>query len=136
MAPVNLSPDRFHPVHGPQSCRGTDDHSTPEDVLRDRSLSLAEKRALLASWLSDIRAVEHMPSYRQLDNGALVRLDDIYDALRKLDEQPTRWRLTNVPANQRWHRTGVFRRDDDDDDPPPAPAGLGTLAGAPLWQAA
>jgi hypothetical protein len=95
-----------------------------------------KKRAILASWISDARAVENAPSLRQLDSGAFVEVDAILQALDLLDElTPDRrgdckW-LT--PAGRRrsviskWlRRVGPPKGfDDNDDDPPPAPAGFG-----------
>lgn len=89
-------------------------------------MTKGEKRALLASWLSDNRAVEHLHGYRQLDNGALVRLEDICEALRKLAELP-RWSFFPQISTKLLRRAGRKspRDKDDDDDPPPAPAGVG-----------
>jgi hypothetical protein len=68
----------------------------PDGILSDSSMTNAEKRATLASWASDARAPKDGPMLRKLDDGAVIRLKDILQALRKLD---------------------------DDDDPPPSPAG-------------
>ena len=57
----------------------------PDDVVEDNSLTPAGKRAVLASWASDTRAVSNRPALRQLDNGAIVHIDDIMAALRALD---------------------------------------------------
>jgi flagella basal body P-ring formation protein FlgA len=57
----------------------------PSDVMDDPKLTLAEKRAVLASWISDARAVENAPSLRQLDSGAVVEVDAIRQALVLLD---------------------------------------------------
>ena len=37
----------------------------PDDVLRDGTLELNEKRAILSSWASDACAVESIPALRQ-----------------------------------------------------------------------
>ena len=58
----------------------------PEEILGDLTLSKDEKRAVLASWLSDARALPDAPRWRQLDNGAFVDVDDLYAALRVLDD--------------------------------------------------
>ena len=58
----------------------------PEEILGNPTLSKEEKRAVLASWLSDARALPDAPRWRQLDNGALVDVDDLYTALRVLDD--------------------------------------------------
>src|SRR5690349_6463653 len=59
---------------------------SPRDVLQDPSMTVDEKRALLASWASDARAVTDAPALRQLENGAIVFIDDVLDALKQLDE--------------------------------------------------
>jgi hypothetical protein len=76
----------------------------PDDVLNDAALTKTEKRSILAAWASDSRAVHDAPALRQLDNGAIVAIDDIMRALRALD--------------------------DGDDDPPPAAAMRAPTAGA------
>jgi hypothetical protein len=50
----------------------------PEEVLDDQTLTLtlADKRSLLASWASDALGVNDSPSLRQLPSGAVVRVDD------------------------------------------------------------
>jgi hypothetical protein len=58
---------------------------TPQQVLNDADLTLAEKRAVLASWASDACAVEASPDLRQPPNGPVVTYDEIMDALRTLD---------------------------------------------------
>jgi hypothetical protein len=60
----------------------------PLNVVRDPDLTLNEKRAILASWASDVCAVEAMPALRQAPGGPRpVPVDDILDALRALDEE-------------------------------------------------
>lgn len=59
--------------------------SQPAEVLRDLSLTKAQKRAILASWASDARAVVDAPSLRQLDDGTILDIDTILDALKQLD---------------------------------------------------
>ena len=58
----------------------------PDEVLRDGELSIEDKRALLASWVSDAFSMENSPSLRQLQSGAVVRVDDVMEALKSLDE--------------------------------------------------
>ncbi|GGC83007.1 hypothetical protein GCM10010994_46120 [Chelatococcus reniformis] len=105
---------------------------SPLDVVRDPSLSAAEKRAILADWASDARALPNLPTYRQLDNGALLQVRDIMEALNALDcgNEPMpspSWPARRMPgaARARWLQR-LLRRggrgDDDDDDPPPVPA--------------
>jgi hypothetical protein len=97
------------------------------DIVGSKTLSLEEKRAVLASWASDARAVENAPSLRRLDDGTTLEIDLILDGLRQLDSSP---RFTSV-GNKRRSRDRASRlvrlwlarrRDDDDDDPPTAPA--------------
>jgi hypothetical protein len=112
-------------------------YTLPDDVINDPRLTTAEKRALLASWISDARAVENAPSLRRLDSGAIVEIDAIRRALVLLDEL-ARARIGDFkqppPSGRRrsviskWlRRAGPPHRsnDNDDDDPPPAPAGFG-----------
>ena len=58
----------------------------PRDVVADPALSLAEKRAILASWASDASAIASCPALRA-PNGlkAPVNIDDILQALCALD---------------------------------------------------
>ncbi len=61
--------------------------SHPVDVVRDRDLTLYEKRAILSSWASDACAIEAAPELRINASGNVVRWDDIMDALRTLDQE-------------------------------------------------
>jgi hypothetical protein len=61
----------------------------PEEVLAHSGLTVAEKRAILASWASDAHAVEDMPWLRQLECGARVSLSEVLSALRSLDSGET-----------------------------------------------
>ncbi|MGU3466795.1 hypothetical protein ACLBXO_18265 [Methylobacterium sp. C33D] len=60
----------------------------PREVLRYPGLSRAEKRAILASWASDARAVESCPTLRCLPGcrAEPVPLGTILEALQALDE--------------------------------------------------
>lgn len=126
--------------HGLQNGRAT--RSTvfthPDQVVNDRKLTHAEKREILASWASDTRAVIDQPALRQLDSGALVWVEEIFQALRSLDraelgldragsENTVALRQNSGHRNRREppvQRNGRFRWDspDDDNDPPPCPA--------------
>ncbi len=58
----------------------------PRDVVADPDLSLAEKRAILASWASDASAIASCPALRAPDGlKAPVHIDDILEALSALD---------------------------------------------------
>src|SRR5690349_17028864 len=59
----------------------------PMDVVRDKDLTLNEKRAILASWASDACAIEAAPDLRVNSSRSVVRWDDIMDALRTLDKE-------------------------------------------------
>jgi hypothetical protein len=63
------------------------------EILDDPKLTIADKRSILASWISDAHAVEDTPALRQIDNGVLVSVDEILLALKTLDlddESPLR----------------------------------------------
>lgn len=71
----------------------------PTDVVDDPDLSLAEKKAILASWASDACAVECRPGYRHPP--ALpepVSFDAIMSALQALD------RRRGWDAHRPWQR--------------------------------
>ena len=60
--------------------------SHPREVVADPNLSLAEKRAILASWASDASAIASCPALRSPDGlRAPVHIDEILEALRALD---------------------------------------------------
>jgi hypothetical protein len=61
----------------------------PRDVLADALLSVAEKRAILASWASDASAIASCPSMRAPAGlKTPVTIDEILEALCKLDGGP------------------------------------------------
>jgi hypothetical protein len=58
----------------------------PRDVVSHPDLTLAEKRAILASWASDASAIASCPALRAPDGlKAPVHIDDILAALCALD---------------------------------------------------
>jgi hypothetical protein len=57
----------------------------PSEVVQDPDLTLAEKRAILASWASDACAVQAVPALRRAPGSPAIRFDDIMDALRRLE---------------------------------------------------
>jgi hypothetical protein len=62
----------------------------PSEVVDDPDLTLAEKRAILASWASDAQAARDGPALRQIPTtGRIVPIDDILAALRSLDRHPS-----------------------------------------------
>ena len=98
----------------------------PADVLVDKTLSKADKRAILASWASDARAVEDAPALRQLDDHSLVDIDQILEALKRLDDieetTPVAMKRPDRHRVIRWRPRRWIGHRDDDDDPPPCPA--------------
>ncbi|MBB3565857.1 hypothetical protein FHX06_007231 [Rhizobium sp. BK512] len=59
----------------------------PSDVLHNEHISKGEKRAILASWASDIFSVESIPALRLYPGtNKAVSYDDIIDALKILDK--------------------------------------------------
>ena len=61
-------------------------YTHPDDVTSNPKLTAAEKRAVLASWVSDARTVDNAPSLRRLYSDAIVEVDAILRALAALDE--------------------------------------------------
>src|SRR3569623_60447 len=107
--------------------------TAPLDVVQDPDMSIEAKRSLLASWASDARAVPNCPALRRLDDGNLVLIDDVLNALKLLDGKkraaPVDRRDAEVGPGSRGHWSRLARRwrrniDDDDDDPPAAPANV------------
>jgi len=61
----------------------------PKDVVMHPSLTLAEKRAILASWASDASAIASCPALRAPEGlNAPVSIDAILEALCELDGGP------------------------------------------------
>ncbi|HEY7242370.1 MAG TPA: hypothetical protein VH678_00625 [Xanthobacteraceae bacterium] len=84
----------------------------PMKVVNDPDLTLAEKRAILASWASGGCVVEAAPALRRATGAEKpVELDDVMDALRMLDRE-----LKPIPHYRRvleHRRPGVFGRKHD-----------------------
>lgn len=58
----------------------------PADILNVPSLSIDDKRAILAAWASDYYAVDSKPALRQIPGLAEpVTIDEVQWALRELD---------------------------------------------------
>jgi hypothetical protein len=77
----------------------------PSDVVRDPTLTLVEKRAVLSSWASDACAIESMPALRQMPGSdSVVRFDDVIDALQALDEKRHR---SEQPRDRRFAAAGM-----------------------------
>src|SRR5579864_5521302 len=61
----------------------------PRDVVADQTISIGEKRAILASWASDAAAVASNPALRELPGSRrAVTIDEILEALSALDPGP------------------------------------------------
>jgi hypothetical protein len=64
-------------------------YDRPREVLRDTTLSIAEKHAILASWASDAAAVASNPAFRELPGShRMVSIEEVLEALRELDDGP------------------------------------------------
>ncbi|MEF0943093.1 hypothetical protein [Rhizobium sp. BR 362] len=58
----------------------------PREVLTNENISKDEKRAILASWASDISAIESIPALRRYPGmSEIVSYDEILAALKALD---------------------------------------------------
>jgi len=132
---VGISPQQ------PEQITGAPDHALwtvthPDEIVDHPSMSDAEKRAALASWASDMHAVEGVPALRRLESGAIVQVDEILSALRRLDATTAGEALAGRKPHTAQPRRGTLlasrrrgyfvrsRRRDDDDDPPPSAAAL------------
>ena len=86
----------------------------PMDVVNDPDLTLNEKRAILASWASDACAIEAAPALRSPPGAAVVRFDDVMDALKELDRQSGGAKSQPHYRRVLRHRIpGVFGREDN-----------------------
>jgi hypothetical protein len=64
-------------------------YAHPRHVVADPTISLAEKRAILASWASDAAAVPSNPALRTLPGSyRKVTIDEVLTALSELDSEP------------------------------------------------
>jgi hypothetical protein len=74
----------------------------PHEVLAHPGLSLAEKRAILASWASDARSVESHPALRCLSGckAEPVPVDEVLDALQALDGEKVLWTRNEAPRKR------------------------------------
>ncbi len=60
----------------------------PRDIVADTTISIATKRAILASWASDAASVTSNPALRELQGCQIVTIDEILEALSALDDEP------------------------------------------------
>lgn len=87
----------------------------PRDVLRDRSLSLDEKRALLSSWASDASAIASCPSVRAPAGlRSPVSIDEILEAICALDREGETLRTPSGPPHNRKPNSDLAREFDVD----------------------
>jgi hypothetical protein len=74
------------PAASPMRRRGCR-HQSIDDVLSDATLDAMQKRAILASWASDLWAIESCPWLREVPGVKNpLRVSDIFAALRTLDD--------------------------------------------------
>jgi hypothetical protein len=79
----------------------------PRDVVADPTLSIGEKRAILASWASDAASVASNPALRELPgSGKTVTIDEVLEALATLDHHPK-----GPPGGKPVRRRSVSRTD-------------------------
>jgi len=113
----------------------------PDEVVSGFRLTRAEKREILASWASNVRAVPDAPALRQLDNGAIVRVHNALRALKSLNNGESPEHTTFDPfrtfAGLRirfpTRLKSVLRRSwPDDDASSPCPAMIVGPLGGPL----
>jgi len=72
-------------------------YDSPRAILADRSLDDSKRRELLAEWLSDICAVESMPTLRRAPfSTRAVAFEEIMDALITLDMRHQCWRAPHA----------------------------------------
>jgi hypothetical protein len=70
----------------------------PRDVVAHPTISIGEKRAILASWASDAAAVASNPALRELPGSHPVTIDEILEALSVLDPRPPKGPPGGKPA--------------------------------------
>ena len=89
----------------------------PRDVLANTSLSVSEKRAILASWASDASAIASCPALRAPAGlKAPVTIDEILEALCELDGgPPIRRAASRTACVQRRGPWRLSRRDTMDE---------------------
>src|SRR6202021_3207494 len=87
MRPTTAFDDNVFDMNAPLPPGTVFDH--PKDVVADPSLSVSEKRAILASWASDASAIASCPALRAPEGlKAPVTIDEILEALCDLDGGP------------------------------------------------
>jgi hypothetical protein len=91
--PTGLRPEPLPPGLSPREIPVATSRmfAHPQDVVTAPDLSREEKRAVLASWASDVWTVESAPGLRHCPGLAdrTVPVDVVLDALRSLDPEAT-----------------------------------------------
>ncbi|WP_459465284.1 hypothetical protein [Rhizobium sp. No.120] len=83
----------------------------PRDVLSAEHITKDHKRAILASWASDIFAIESMPGFRRFPGADhVVSYDDIIAALKSLDDGQDMISLRPVEADKLRRQRSRLRR--------------------------
>jgi hypothetical protein len=83
----------------------------PRDVLAADGIGDEEKRAILASWASDVFAVESIPALRLYPGTEkAVSYDEIIEALKTLDKGDARTGVHGSPASLNARRATYRRR--------------------------
>lgn len=74
----------------------------PDQVVVEPALTEAEKRQLLAAWISDACSVENRPGLRRWVNGAVAKVEDLRKALAALDRHEASTFLATIsrPENR------------------------------------
>ena len=76
-----------NPLAHQRAAAARDRYQSIDDVLHDASLTRLQKRAILASWASDLWTIESCPWLREVPGvRAPLRVNDIFAALRALDD--------------------------------------------------
>ena len=106
---IATNPGTLNPLFHPAA-----HYDSPADVLNATELSTPEKRVILASWASDMYAVESCPALREIPGMSHpIRLADVLAALRQLDgdddDDPPRG--GGVPMRLRRPSVAAERRD-------------------------
>lgn len=103
MRPTTATDDNVFDFQGILHPGTVFEHS--KDVVAHPALTLAEKRAILASWASDASAIASCPSLRAPEGPkAPVGIDSILEALCELDGGPR-----NPPGGKPKRRFSVSR---------------------------
>jgi hypothetical protein len=88
-----------NPAAHHRAAAARDRYQSIDDVLHDASLTRLQKRAILASWASDLWALESCPWLRDVPGVRTpLRVSDLFAALRALDHSEPSSRLASVLA--------------------------------------